>query len=129
MVVSSDFKRARETAEILHAHLLVKTPIRFEEALRERYYGTFDMKPVTSDNERKLGKLDKNDPSHTEHQVESVNAVKKRMSTLVKKLDEEYKDRIVLLVSHLEPLQILITTLHGIPPGDLENCSIKELSN
>jgi len=52
VVVSSDFKRTRETAEILHAHLLAKTPIRFEKALRERWYGAFDMMPSRSKRKR-----------------------------------------------------------------------------
>ena len=135
MVVSSDFKRTRETAEILHAYLLAKTPIRFEKALRERRYGAFDMMPVAIENERKVAELDKDDPSHTKYGIESVISVVERMSTLVKKLDEEYKDKIFLLVSHLDPLQILITTFLGIPPGDhtslplLENCNIRELSD
>ena len=134
MVVSSDFKRTRETAEILHAHLLAKTPVRLEEALRERRYGVFDMMQIAIENEHEVGELDKDDPSHAKYEIESVVSVAERMSTLVKKLDEEYKDKIFLLVSHLDPLQILITTFHGIPPGDhqslplLGNCSIRELS-
>ena len=131
MIVSSDFKRTRETAEILHTQLQVKTPLRFEEALRERYYGPLDMKPI--ENECQVAELDRDDPTHTKYGNESVMAVVLRTSRLVKTLDEDYKDKIIILVSHMDPLQILATTFLGMSPGEhrslpfLGNCSIKEL--
>ena len=132
MVISSDFRRTRETAEILHAHLQVKTPIRFEEALRERQFGPLDM--TAGQNYHKISELDKDDPAHTKYGNESVMSVVLRTSRLVKKLDEEYEHQIILLVSHMDPLQILITTFLGISPSEhrtlpyLGNCSIRELT-
>lgn len=131
MIVSSDFKRTRETAEILHTQLQVETPLRFEEALRERYYGPFDMKPI--ENECQVAELDRDDPTHTKYGNESVMAVVLRVSRLVKALDEDYKNKIILLVSHMDPLQILTTIFLGMSPGEhrslpeLGNCNIKEL--
>jgi len=132
VVVSSDFRRTRETAEILHACLQVKTPIQFEEALRERQFGPLDM--TSGKNYCRISELDKDDPAHTKYGNESVMSVVLRTSRLVKKLDEEYEDKILLLVSHMDPLQILTTTFHGISPSEhrslpyLGNCNIRELT-
>ena len=131
MIVSSDFKRTRETAEILHTHLLAKTPVRFEEALRERHFGQFHM--TDGANYQRIWDQDAVDPSHTSYGNESVIDVALRTSQLVHNLEEEFKNRIILLVAHGDTLQILSAVFLGTEPNkhralpDLDNCEIRVL--
>lgn len=39
---SSDFARARETAQVIHQHMLLSFPIVFDLRLRERFFGDFN---------------------------------------------------------------------------------------
>jgi len=116
---------------ILHTHLLVKTPLRFEEALRERNFGQFHMTDAA--NYEKIWDQDAVDPSHTNYGNESVIDVALRTSQLVHSLEEEFKDRIILLVAHGDTLQILSTLFFGTEPNkhrtlpDLDNCEIRAL--
>ena len=131
IIVSSDFKRARETAEVLHTHLKVKTPIRFETALRERNFGEFNLKGGS--NYHKVWEMDAIDPTHSKYGNESVMDVVLRTSRLVQSLDDEFQDHLILLVSHGDTLQILSALFSGVGPSehrtlpDLDNCEVREL--
>ena len=131
VIASSDFKRARETAEILHSQLQVKAPLRLEPALRERGFGTFHMTEAA--NYQKVWDVDVVDPTHTDFGNESVMDVVMRTSRLLQSLDDEFTDRIIILVSHGDTLQILSTLFFGCSPPEhrtlpnLDNCDIREL--
>ena len=131
VVVSSEFKRARQTAEILHDHFKPTAPLRLEAALRERDFGDFDMKD--SSNYERVWREDCSDPSHTLYSSESVTSVASRTSALVQSLDKERSNGIYLLVSHGDTLQILSTLFYGIPPcqhrslPNIGNCELRDL--
>ena len=132
LVVSSDFLRAKETAEIIHSNLVVKQPIRFEIALRERRMGDLDMK---SDFNvvRKLWSQDRDDPTHNEYGAESVMEMVVRMSHLIQQLDKEYTGRIIVMISHGDPSQCIHTVFMGLSPCEFrtqpgfQNCEIRQL--
>lgn len=118
--MSSDLRRARETAEILHKGLGVKEPIRFESSLRERGFGTLeslcvDDNPVA--NLTKLWSLDEADPAHNEYGVESVMEMVMRMSRVIQELDKAHNDRVIVLVSHGDPCQCIHSVFMGISPN------------
>ena len=134
VIISSDFKRTRETAEILHDHFKVKTPLRLEEALRERGCGDFHKTPV--ENAFKIiFKHDYTDPTHTEHRCESLMNCVIRMSRVLASVDEEFENRIIVLVSHGDPLHVLWAVVTGVPPSErwsgvfpsIKNCDLREI--
>ena len=132
VIVSSDFRRTRETAEILHSELGVKRPIRFEIALRERGLGSMNM-TYNWDSVRQMWALDEVDPTHTEYNCESVMSMTVRTSRLVQQLDKEYNDMIIILVSHGDPCQCLYAIFIGLNPNEfrkiagMKNCEIRPL--
>ncbi len=130
--MSSDFRRARETAEILHSNLLVKEPIRFESNLRERWFGSLDTKNVDTHCPQ-IWALDEADPTHNEYGIESVMEIVFRMSQTIQKLDKDYCERIIIMVSHGDPCQCIHSVFMGISPNEyrkhdgMQNCEIREL--
>ena len=116
IIVSSDFKRALETAEIIHNHFKVKEPIRVRSSLRERDFG--DLNLTDSTNYQKVWNHDSQNPHHSEFKCESVMDVFSRTRTLIEGLEEEFylKEKLVVLVSHGDTLQITLTTYAGVAP-------------
>ncbi len=112
VVVSSDFLRARETAEIAARVFGVDEPSLCRE-LRERYFGAWDGQ--SSDHYERVWKLDAMDADQTEDGVESVNAVRERLAALVSRLETAHVDQSILLVAHGDPLQIMQTLFENVP--------------
>lgn len=110
IIYSSDFSRAVETAEgigkVLGAATIQQTPL-----LRERNFGSLD--GTHSDNYARIWRSDAADSHHTDHNVESVISVARRMAWVVATLDAAYRETDILLVSHGDPLSILQATAHG----------------
>jgi broad specificity phosphatase PhoE len=107
LIVSSDFKRARESAEITHELLDCIQPLQFDERLRERNFGDLEL---TSDRAYPLvWSQDEIDADNLEKGVESPNQVMQRVSALVCDYEAKYSSLAILLVSHGDALQILQT--------------------
>ena len=56
-----------------------------------------------------------------------------RVTRVLQKLDEEYSDEIVVLVSHGDPLQVFWAICKGVPPNErfaclngYRNCEVRE---
>lgn len=104
IIYSSDFKRARETAEIVRAHIKAK-PIILTKSLRERYFGKYDR---TSDkNYDKVWQLDIKDKPLGD--IESVYSVADRATKLVLDLEKKYKGKKIVLATHGDIVNILLT--------------------
>ena len=71
---------------------------------------------------------------HTSYGCESVASVFSRTSELVREIESESQDKIVLLVSHGDTCQITLTGYKGLAPHEhrklphLNNCDIVELT-
>jgi probable phosphoglycerate mutase len=136
VIVSSDFLRTHQTAEILHSQLHPEAPIRYEIGLRERWYGDFDNTYISreSNEYRTFYDLDEKDPTHTYRNCESLVAVVLRTTRLVQQLDKEYSDKVIILVSHGDPCMCLYSISVGVPPEAARqfhyftNCDIKQLT-
>ena len=115
MVFTSDFRRARETAELIHAHFSPHLPLQLEVHLRERFFGDLELKQT------KLAipivEKDPVDPSHTMFNSESVLSVFQRMSECIRARTEENPGKIVIFVSHMDPINILLTRFEGKTPA------------
>ena len=138
VVVSSDFTRTRETAEIVHSVLNAKVPLRLDPGLRERDTGDFDLipwHPDTKPNLLDIWEEDEKDVSCSQYNAECVLSVAKRMSAVMESLNQEFEGKILVLVSHQDPLHILNALFTGIPLAmhkkqqipPIGNCGIREL--
>ena len=131
LIVSSDFKRAWETATLVHQKLNCASPLIADHRLRERFFGQYD---GGSDSiYPKVWALDRIDPSTTRNEVESADAVMQRATELVVELEHEYRNIKILLVAHGDILQILQTAFAGLGAGQhrdqlhLETAEIRRL--
>ncbi len=130
IIYSSDFLRAKETAEIAQKLLGVKK-INFHKKLRERYFGKYDK--TSLDNIKIAWEYDEKNPNHKHKGVENPNKVLKRTLSVINELEKKYKNKKILLVSHGDVLQILYTHFSGKPVKHhrliphLETAEIREL--
>jgi probable phosphoglycerate mutase len=113
VICSSDFSRAKQTAEIVRARIGA-APVIVTEALRERCFGELEGSPVAS-----YARAWDADEAHAglPDGVEPAAAVLDRATALVAGLERRYTGRDILLVSHGDPLQILQAGFLGLDPG------------
>lgn len=114
IIVSSDFLRAKETAEIVASVLSCSNPPQYDERLRERNFGNWEL--TEHINYEMVWQDDVNHPSKTNNKVESVGDVLKRSLSVLKSLDQRYQGQRILLVGHGDVLQILLAHYHNINP-------------
>src|ERR1700733_15117911 len=103
LICSSDFSRARQTAEIVRARLGAADVI-VTEALRERCFGDLEGAAVAS--YARVWATDAAGGGPVDG-VEPAAAVLDRVTALVAELERQYSGRDILLVSHGDTLQIL----------------------
>ncbi|MDP4000332.1 MAG: histidine phosphatase family protein [bacterium] len=120
VLYSSDFLRAKETAEVI-AETIKSGPrssesIHFDRRLRERFFGDFD----GGDHEAyvRVWSADRQSAKDSKNGVEPVIHVAERVSALVRELEKEMTGRDIVLVAHGDPLQITETWMQG---DELEN--------
>jgi probable phosphoglycerate mutase len=107
LIVSSDFKRARESAEIIHSLIDCKFPVEFDQRLRERNFGELELS--TDSNYESVWREDHIDADNKLRAVESPNQVMARVTDLVSEYEDKLSGETLLLVSHGDALQILQT--------------------
>jgi broad specificity phosphatase PhoE len=104
VICSSDFSRARQTAEIVRAHLGA-TEVVLTEALRERCFGDWEGTAIA--NYARVWAADETNPCDADGNVEPTAAVLDRSTAFIVDLERRYSGRDILLVSHGDTLQIL----------------------
>ena len=112
-IFSSDFKRARETAEIVHDNLQCQQPVLFEKRLRERFFGDLELGP-----DNRYAEIWSNDTSQSEqetHGAESIFSVVQRAFEVILYCEETMDAETCLLIAHGDILQILQTVFYGLP--------------
>jgi glucosyl-3-phosphoglycerate phosphatase len=130
LIYSSDFARARQTAEIMRGYLGAPGVV-VAEALRERYFGQWEGSPTV--NYARVWAADETDPGHADGDVESAAAVLDRATAFIADLERRHHDRDILLVSHGDTLQILQAGLSGMDPSrhrslpDLATAEIRQM--
>ncbi|WP_346796747.1 histidine phosphatase family protein [Halomonas sp. Bachu 37] len=108
-IVHSDFLRTTETALRVADHFGLT--VQAEPRLRERNFGIFEGGPDSRYPD--VWARDAEDAEHGDNGVESVSSVARRMSGVVAELERTRQGETILLVSHGDPLQILLTALDG----------------
>jgi broad specificity phosphatase PhoE/GNAT superfamily N-acetyltransferase len=114
VICSSDFARARQTAEIVREQLGA-APVMLAEALRERNFGAWEGTGAV--NYARVWAADAADSAHPGGDVEPAAAVLDRVTAFVAELERRYRGRDVLLVSHGDTLQILEAGFARIDPS------------
>mmetsp|Transcript_6434 Transcript_6434/g.8171 ORF Transcript_6434/g.8171 Transcript_6434/m.8171 type:complete len:232 (+) Transcript_6434:60-755(+) len=104
---SSDFTRARETAETIHSSLRLENQLYFCEHIRERFFGEFEGK--SNKHYDDVWNFDKCDAFHNEFDSESVAEVAQRAFKVVLDFEKQHSDDICVIVAHGDLLQILRT--------------------
>jgi len=107
VVVTSDFKRARESAGIAFELLACNVSICDEPRLRERYFGELELASDASYDQ--VWQQDEVNPDSRVRGVESVNQVMARVTAVIADYENRYSAATILLVSHGDALQILQT--------------------
>ena len=107
LIVSSDFRRARESAEIAHEILACVQPLQFDERLRERNFGDWELTPDSAYALVWAG--DEINPDNIDNAVESPNQVMQRVSAMIYDYEAKHSNATILMVSHGDALQILQT--------------------
>lgn len=118
LILSSDFLRARESAEIAASLLQVTCPVKKEPRLGERFFGLLDLQPDSGPQLDTIRDQDVINPMHSTFDVESPAHVIRRMSGLILELEAAYERAVILLVSHGDPLRILRAGFHLAQPGE-----------
>lgn len=123
-IVHSDFLRTTETARYVAEQFgLVMTP---EKGLRERYFGVYEGKADLHYHEVwALDKAESDSSRQAQTQrellqinlVETLDSVALRMQSVIERLETQHEGLTLLLVSHGDPLQILLTSLEQQPLG------------
>jgi probable phosphoglycerate mutase len=107
IIVSSDFSRARESAEIASALFHSDESINLDCRLRERNFGELELSADSGYAD--VWQEDVENPDSQLRGVESVNQVMTRVTSVVAEYEDRYSGATILLVSHGDALQILQT--------------------
>jgi len=111
-IISSDFLRTRQTASLAAETLGLLSP-QIESGLRERFFGVWEGKSDV--NYQKIWQQDQQADKQSIQGIETVHQVRQRGLNLIEKLEQQFQNEVILLVSHGDMLQILLTAFVGIP--------------
>jgi broad specificity phosphatase PhoE len=114
VICSSEFSRARQTAEIVRAYLGAPEVV-LSQALRERCFGDWEGSPTA--NYARVWAADEASPGQADGNVEPAAAVLDRTTAFIANLERRYSGGDILLVSHGDTLQILQAGFLRINPS------------
>lgn len=118
IIYSSPFLRAKESSlflsDILKAKSINVKSIDYDDRLRERYFGEYDLS--ICENYEKIWAEDFRDPSHKKWRVESTYEVLDRSTSLIIDIEKEHSGKNIFLVTHGDICQILISAFLGRGP-------------
>ncbi len=117
-VFTSDFRRTRETAELLAKGLGESRPIRVREGLRERFFGELEGK-----DHRTLAALLETEGIAaliSRYGCEPAELMQDRVVGVVRELEKDNQHKTLMLVSHADPIQALMAAFAGIDMSESE---------
>ena len=127
MLICSDFKRARETAEIVRQRLGCKSPL-LDPRLRERNFGSLELGDDSGYDD--VWREDAIDADSELNNVESINQVMSRVTAVIAEYEANYTASLFLLVPHGDALQLLQTAFLKQPASrhrDLRHLQTAEI--
>ena len=129
--MSSDFLRAKESAETLQDIICASLEIRYDKRLRERNFGNFELQNNAM--YEKVWQQDEVSSNVQLNRVETINSVLSRVLPLVDELNQTLSNQDILLVGHGDVLQILLAFYQGLDPkfhrtiAPLKNAELRSL--
>ncbi|MCX6751518.1 MAG: class I tRNA ligase family protein [Candidatus Nomurabacteria bacterium] len=117
VIISSDFMRTKETAEIIKERINFKRDIVFDKRVREFNVGIFDGK--TWDEYISFASH-KYNYTFTAQEGESWKQMRERMTDQMYDLEKNYKNKNILIVSHAGPLRALFAGLESNDKQEIE---------
>ncbi|HSW97155.1 MAG TPA: histidine phosphatase family protein [Candidatus Saccharimonadales bacterium] len=118
IIFTSDFLRTRQTADII-AEIIRGNHVYTTEKLRERSFGDFENK--SKDNLKSIWESDMRNNTERFMHVETTQEVFDRVDAFINELEEKYTNKTIILVSHGDILQILLTGWHAHSPSEHRN--------
>lgn len=115
LIYSSDFLRARQTAEIIAKELALK--VKIDKRLRDINWGVYQDAPAES--YLQFFSSEKQRFSKRPPKGENWRDVKKRTAGFIKNLEKKHKNKTILIVSHGDPLWLLFGTLKRLNENEL----------
>jgi probable phosphoglycerate mutase len=131
VIVSSPLPRARQTAEVLQGVTGADTVV-VDSRLRERGFGDLEMQSTDLYNE--VWDRDSKSATHTYRGAESLCSVANREMKALQGLESVMAGRVIVLVGHADPLNILKAAPWGQPLRShrkalsIENAEIQPLT-
>jgi probable phosphoglycerate mutase len=132
IIVSSDYQRALETAEIVKSVIDTISPISIDSRLRERDFGAYELED--HGHYQDVWQQDLSHPDESTNSVESVMDTLARGLDVIASLDQQHHGKSILLVSHGDVLQILLAHHQNMNPrfhrslSSLGNADIRSLT-
>ena len=128
-IYSSPIERAMNTAKITakSLNLEVKTDPRLTEIDMGMFSGMFYEDMFTKHGNVFL-KFYQDNPIIGENGVETFSNVKKRMLDMVNYCSKEHKEQNVLLVTHMDPIKAMLSTILHLKPESLYELIIRNAS-
>jgi len=119
-IYSSPIERAKNTAEIVAENNSLDYQL--DDRLTEIDMGKFTLMNY-DDMFAKYGnvflKFYENDPVIAEHEVETFPEVQRRVLGMVDHIIEKHKNENVILVTHMDPIKSMLSTVMGLKPKTL----------
>ena len=119
-IYSSPIQRAKHTAEIVGKHNSLDVAI--DDRLIELDMGKFTGKPydeIFNDHGNVFMKFYKGELEIAHNGVETFSEVKKRVLGIVDHVIEKHPDENVLLVTHMDPIKAMLSTIIDLSPTNL----------
>ncbi|WP_053956629.1 alpha-ribazole phosphatase [Inediibacterium massiliense] len=133
MIISSNLKRTIETANMIHKHHSIK--MTQDENLREMNFGLWEGLDYHTIKEKYPKELEKWQKDWVEYQVpqgESLMQMYERVVKVIEKIQKEYENQNILIVSHAGCIRAIVSYLIGNGVKDywrykIENCRITKI--
>lgn len=126
LIISSPLDRCKQTSEIISKGNI---PIQYTDKLLGRDHGEFTGVPRTSMNYDEYWDYNKNIQYE---KAESVRTLYDRVVSVIKELQENYRDKSVIMVTHSGVIRMVYYYFKGIPEDgilsevEIKNCSVYE---
>ena len=129
VIYSSPIERAKNTAEIVGKHISID--VRIDDRLIELDMGKFTGKPydeIFSSHGNVFMKFYRGELEIAHNGVETFEQVKKRIRDMVDHVIDNHPDENVVLVTHMDPIKAMLSTVVSFSPENLYELIIPNAS-
>ncbi len=117
-ILASDFRRTRETAELVASSLGSSIPVRLNQGLRERSFGDLEGRVLKT--MEPLLRAQGIQEVIRRFRCERAESVQQRVVRVVHEAEDACRRRTLLLVTHADPIQALMAAFAGLGADETE---------